>query len=147
MELIFRIFEMKKTLYITNKLFFANWFVPVIGAVLIQVIGIIVSRRLVVKLLPDDYKFNLYIALLLFVPILASILLFLIYFQKRDFTSLGFTKDNNVLTTISGFITGSLLMFFIYICTGYQVLWKFLPAIPFLLDLFSFYFLHTLSKA
>ncbi|MFS5577917.1 hypothetical protein V2U81_10745 [Streptococcus agalactiae] len=38
---------MKKTLYITNKLFFANWFVPVIGAVLIQVIGIIVSRRLV----------------------------------------------------------------------------------------------------
>ncbi|MCC9842823.1 CPBP family intramembrane metalloprotease [Streptococcus agalactiae] len=116
MELIFRIFEMKKTLYITNKLFFANWFVPVIGAVLIQVIGIIVSRRLVVKLLPDDYKFNLYIALLLFVPILASILLFLIYFKKSDFTSLGFTKDNNVLTTISGFITGSLLMFFIYIC-------------------------------
>ena len=94
MELIFRIFEMKKTLYITNKLFFANWFVPVIGAVLIQVIGIIVSRRLVVKLLPDDYKFNLYIALLLFIPILASILLFLIYFQKRDFTSLGcFNND------------------------------------------------------
>ncbi|MCC9931964.1 hypothetical protein HK125_09650, partial [Streptococcus agalactiae] len=65
MELIFRIFEKKKTLYITTKLIFANWFVPVIGAVLIQVIGIIVSRRLVVKLLPDDYKFNLYIALLL----------------------------------------------------------------------------------